>query len=253
MNENSLRSRIRNGERVIGTFFKINSPDLAEIVGKAGFDFIIVDTEHGNFSDGDVANIIRAADGVGLQTVVRVRRPSEEDILHALDSGASGVQIPGVTSIEGATEVAQSARYYPLGTRGLSLTVRSAGYGVWKKDQPYTDYANENTLVVTHVENIGMAQRIDELCSIPQIDVIFVGPADLSQSMGIPGKLNDPELKKVIAHVFERALAAGKAVGIFCGNPDAVRTYQEMGATYILYSSDTTLVYKALSQALGNL
>lgn len=250
-NSRNLRQRILSGEQVVGTFFKINSPDVAEIIGAAGFDFIIIDTEHGNFSDSEVANIVRAADGVGLNSIVRVRTPSEEDILHALDSGASGVQIPGLADIETAKKIAASTKYCPDGTRGLSLTVRSARYGIWKEDKPYVEYANEQSLVAVHVENIHMAERIDELCAIPQIDVIFVGPADLSQSMGIPGKLNDPKLKEVVARVFERARAAGKAVGIFCGTPEAVHTYRQMGATYILYSSDTTILYRALSQALN--
>lgn len=249
----NLRTYIRDNKRIIGTFFKLNSPDLAEILGSAGFDFIIIDAEHGNFSDSEIAGIIRAADGVGLHTIVRVRKPCEEDILHALDSGADGVQIPGAATVEEARRAAEYAKYYPEGTRGLSLTVRSAKYGIWKYEQPYTEYANERSLVVMHVENLHMAQHIDELCAISQIDVIFVGPADLSQSMGIPGKLDDPGLKEVIANIFACARAAGKAVGIFCGNPDAVRLYQEMGATYILYSSDTTLFYRAVSQALNDL
>lgn len=246
----NLRQRILNGERVIGTFFKINSPDVVEIIGAAGFDFIIIDTEHGNFSDSETANIIRAADGAGLSSIVRVRAPSEEDILHALDSGADGVQIPGLADMESAEKIAASTKYHPEGTRGLSLTVRSARYGAWKGDKSYVEEANEKTLVAVHVENIHMAEQIDALCALPQIDVIFVGPADLSQSMGIPGKLNDPRLKEVVRHVFERARAAGKVVGIFCGNPEAVQMYQEMGATYILYSSDTTLLYRSLAQTI---
>lgn len=248
-NNKNFRRRIQNGEQVVGTFFKINNPDVAEIIGHAGFDFIIIDTEHGNFSDSDVANIIRSAKGVGLSSIVRVRTPCEEDILHALDSGADGVQIPGLANMEMAEKVVSSTKYFPQGNRGLSLTVRSANFGVWKEEQPYVEYANEHSMVAVHVENIHMAEHIDELCTLPQIDVIFVGPADLSQSMGIPGKLNDPKLKEIIARVFERTKAAGKAVGIFCGTPEAVRTYREMGASYILYSSDTTLLYRALSQA----
>lgn len=245
----NIRSRIKNGETVVGTFFKINSMDMAEIIGNAGFDFVVVDTEHANFSSCDVANIIRAADGAGLSTIVRVAEPSEVDILHALDSNADGVQIPGIASLEQAETISASTKYCPEGTRGLSLTQRSARYGVWTGKQPYTDYANEHTLVTVHVENKEMAARIEELCEVPQIDVIFVGPADLSQSLGVPGQLSHPELMSLIESVFEKALAKGKAVGIFCGNLDAVKKYREMGATYILYSSDTTLFYLSMAEA----
>ena len=245
----NIRARIKRGETVVGTFFKINSTDMAEIIGNAGFDFIVIDTEHANFSPGDVANIIRAADGVGLSTVVRVGEPSEADILHALDSNADGVQIPGITSLEQAESICASAKYCPEGTRGLSLTQRSARYGVWKDAQPYTAYANERSLVTVHVENKEMAERIEELCDVPQIDVVFVGPADLSQSLGIPGQLSHPDLIALIETVFQKALAKGKAVGIFCGNLDAVKAYAAMGATYILYSSDTTLFYHSMAEA----
>jgi len=245
----SFRARIRAGERVFGTFFKLNCMDAAEIIGNAGFDFIIIDTEHGNFSPVDVANIIRAADSVDMSSVVRVRSAADEEVLHALDSGADGVQIPSVTSIEQAKTVCASAKYYPEGTRGLSMTQRSARFGAWNLGQPYTEYANESSLVVVHVENMEMASRIDELCDIPQIDVIFIGPGDLSQSLGVPGKLDDPQLLEIIDTLIRKTLEKGKVAGIFCGNTAAVQKYLNMGVNYILYSSDTTLFYQAIAQA----
>jgi 4-hydroxy-2-oxoheptanedioate aldolase len=245
----SLRTRILAGERVFGTFFKLNCMDAAEIIGNAGFDFIIIDTEHGNYSPVDVTNIIRAADSVNMSSIVRVRSAADEDVLHALDSGADGVQIPSITSVEQAKTACASAKYFPEGTRGLSTTQRSARFGAWNLEQPYTEYANERSLVVVHVENVEMASRIDELCDIPQIDVIFIGPGDLSQSLGVPGKLDDPRLLELIETLIEKTLKKGKAVGIFCGNTAAVQKYAGMGVNYILYSADTTLFYQSIAQA----
>lgn len=245
----SLRARVLAGERVIGTFFKLNCMDIAEIIGNAGFDFIIIDTEHGNFSAVDVANIIRAAECSDLSSVVRVRSAAEEDVLHALDSGADGVQIPSVTSVEQARISSASAKYFPEGTRGLSLTQRSARFGAWKNKQPYTEYSNENSLVVVHLENAEMATHVEELCAIPQIDVIFIGPGDLSQSLGVPGKLDDPRVCEVIESSIKKILAGGKVAGIFCGNLKDVKKYAEMGVNYILYSADTTLFYRAMLDA----
>lgn len=245
----NLRARIRSGERVFGTFFKLNCMDAAEIIGNAGFDFIIVDTEHGNFSPVDVSNIIRAADSVDMSSVVRVRSASDEDVLHALDSGADGVQIPSITNIELAKTVCASAKYFPEGTRGLSMTQRSAHFGAWNQSQPYTEYANERSLVVVHVENMEMASRIEELCDIPQIDVVFIGPGDLSQSLGVPGKLDDPRVLETIDTLISKILSKGKGAGMFCGNTAAVKKYLAMGVNYILYSSDTTLFYQAISKA----
>jgi len=136
-------------------------------------------------------------------------------VLHALDSGAAGVQIPSITSIEKAKIVCASAKYFPQGTRGLSMTQRSARFGAWDGVQSYTDYANERSLVVVHVENVEMASQIDELCSIPQIDVVFIGPGDLSQSLGVPGKLDDLRLLNLIETLINKILKKGKTAGIF--------------------------------------
>jgi 2,4-dihydroxyhept-2-ene-1,7-dioic acid aldolase len=244
---NSLRKRILNKETVYGTFYKLNCPDVAEMIGNAQFDFIIIDTEHANFSPYDTANIIRASDSAGLSSIVRVRAATDEDVLHALDSGADGVQIPSITSMETAKSVCRSAKYFPEGGRGLSMTQRSAMYGAWNKEQNYYSYANENSLVVVHVENCEMAAQVDELCDIPQIDVVFVGPGDLSQSLGKPGQLNDPEVVALVELVIQKVLAKGKVAGVFCGNMASVEHYRKLGVTYIAYSSDTSIVANAIN------
>lgn len=245
----SLRDRILNGEVVYGTFFKICSPDVVEMLGIAGFDFIIIDTEHGNFSPVDVANMVRVCENAGISAIVRVHMAIAEDVLHALDSGADGVQIPSITNMDVAQQVCTSTKYYPEGNRGLSLTQRAAMYGKWNKDMSYYDYSNSKTLVAVHVENCAMAEKVEELCKIPQIDVIFVGPGDLSQSLGKPGQLNDPEVVALIENIFQKVLSSGKKVGIFCGNPAAVKKYVDMGATYIAYSGDTTMFLNGLIEA----
>lgn len=242
----SLRERILNKEVVIGMFYKFNSQAIVEMVGNAGFDFIIVDTEHSNYSSYDVEGLIRAAECVGMSSVVRVREAIAEDVLHALDSGSDGVQIPSITSIEAAKEVCQSTKYYPQGNRGLSTNQRSAMYSGWNREVPYIEYSNKNSLVVVHVENKNIADRVDELLEIPQLDVIFVGPSDLSQSMGKPGQVNDPDIVAVIEDVFKKTLAKGKAVGIYCGTQADIKKYVDLGATYIAYGSDVTAMVGAL-------
>ncbi len=244
----SLRERILNKEVVVGLFYKFNSQAIVEMVGNTGFDFVIIDTEHSNYSSYDVEGLIRAAECVGMSSIVRIREAISEDVLHALDSGADGVQIPSITSIETAAEVCKSSKYYPEGNRGLSTTQRAAMYTAWNNEVGYIDHSNKNSLVVVHVENIEMAERVEELLEIPQLDVIFVGPSDLSQSMGKPGQMNDPEVVGVIEDIFRKVLAKGKAVGIYCGTPAAVKKYVELGATYIAYGSDVTVMVDALKQ-----
>lgn len=243
---NPIRQRILNKEVLIGTMFKINSPALAELIGNCGFDFIVIDTEHSNFSPVDTENIIRAADVAGMASIVRTRDGSPEEVLHALDSGADGVQVPSLTTIESAKRACESAKYFPEGNRGLSGTQRSARYSAWDQEEGYYSYANKNALVVAHVENLEMANQLDELLAIPQLDTVFVGPGDLSQSLGKPGQLNDPEVVALVEKIFKKVLASGKTVGIFCGGLDNVKKYIEWGATYIAFGTDTTQIATAL-------
>ena len=119
-------------------------------------------------------------------------------------------------------------------------------YTAWNKEESYIEHSNKNSLVVVHVENKEMAERVDELLQIPQIDVIFVGPADLSQSMGKPGQVNDPEVAAVIEGVFKKVLKEDKAVGIYCSTPEAIKKYVGLGATYIAFGSDVTAMVGAL-------
>lgn len=246
----SLKKRINDGEIVFGTFYKTNSPMVIELIGYAGFDFIVVDCEHSNIGYESMENIIRTGEGIGLPTIVRVPCASEEHIFHALDSGAAGVQLPNMTSVDEMKKSIKSTKYYPQGTRGLSRNQRAAKFGFWTEEIPYVEYANNNTIVSVHIENIEMVEHIEEICQIPQIDVVFVGPADLSQSMGIPGHSSDPRVVEAAKKVFETAKKYQKAGGIFVGNAAGMEKYIALGATYIVYGSDTTLFSNALKAAV---
>lgn len=244
----SLKEKLHSGEVVFGSFFKINSPSMAEMIGLAGFDFIIVDGEHSSFTHLDAENIIRTADGVGLTSIIRIPSATEEHLLHALDSGAGGVQIPGLSSVKEVNEALQYTKYYPEGKRGLSFAQRAAKYGFEEKNT-YVKASNADTITVVHIENKAMADQTEELCQIPQVDVLFVGPADLSQSLGKPGAMNDPEVVAVIENVFSIAARYNKAVGIYVGGPSDLGKYVKLGATYIAWQSDVAIFAGALKES----
>ena len=230
-------------------FYKLNSAIAVEIMGWSGLDFIVVDCEHSAMGYESVENVVRTGENVGLSTVVRVPSAKEEHIFHALDCGASGVQIPNLTAVEQFRESVRSAKYYPEGCRGLSRQTRNARYGLWNdKVQPYVQAANEKSLVVVHIENKEMADAAEEICQIPQIDVVFVGPADMSQSLGIPGKSTDPRVVEVAAKVLKTAEKYGKAGGINVTSKADMERYLDLGARYILYSSDTGLLVKGMKE-----
>lgn len=246
----SLKERLKDHETVFGMFYKLNNPIVTEMIGWAGMDFIVIDCEHGSIGCESVENIVRCADGVGLSAVVRVASASEEHILHALDAGAEGVQIPDMKTVEQFRKSVAACKYYPLGTRGLSRGTRSSKYGFWNESKkPYVEAANEQSLVVVHIENKEMAEKIDEICQIPDIDVVFVGPADMSQSLGIPGKSGDPRVVEIACKVIETAEKYGKAGGINVTNAQDMEMYLSHGARYIMYGSDTGIFAKGLKAA----
>lgn len=248
----SLKTHLKQ-QAAIGIFCRFHDMAVTEMVARAGFDFLVLDREHANFSGLDVENIIRVAEGLGIGTVVRLANPTKEDVLHALDSGADGVQIPNLSDVETARMLCESAKYYPLGTRGASTTQRASHYGCWDAANDYFEHANDNTLVVVHVENKELAADIEALCAIPQLDVVFVGPADLSQSLGKPGQMDDPAVTALIADIFQKTLAAGKAVGIYAGSAAQAKKYLDMGADYLAYMTDTVCLATTLRQRMGEL
>lgn len=243
-----LKQKLHDGQVVFGTFFKLNCASLVEMIGYAGFDFIIVDNEHSNFSYAEMENLIRAADGVNLHTIIRTPNAADEHIAHALDSGASGIQIPGLLTAEQAKAAMPSTKYYPLGRRGMNFAQRAANFGYMDKDA-YFKSANEDTLVVVHVENKEMVEQIEELCQVPEIDVLFAGPGDLSQSVGKPGQVNAPEVIALVEKIFSTAAKYQKAVGIWVGNAADAERYIKMGAQYIGYQNDVSLINSALKES----
>lgn len=242
-----LKERLKNHETVFGMFYKTNCPIVTEMIGWAGMDFIVADCEHSPLGYESVENIIRTAEGVGLSTIIRVPSASEEHIFHALDCGAEGVQIPNMKEVSEFKESTASCKYHPLGTRGLSRGTRNCKFGFWNEaEKPYVEAANEKSLVVVHVENKEMADSIEEICQIPEIDVVFVGPADMSQSIGIPGKSKDPRVVEIATNVIKTAEKYGKAGGIFVTSEEDMKKYMDAGARYIIYSSDAALFAKGL-------
>jgi 4-hydroxy-2-oxoheptanedioate aldolase len=237
----SIKRRLKRGEVVIGTFLKFNSAAIAEMLGYAGFDFVIIDGEHSPFTYPEMEQMIRAANGAGADAVIRIPSYAGEHVLHAADIGAQGVQIPSVGTIEQAEDAVRELRYYPNGSRGFALTQRAAKYTFMSKDE-YFNASEEDVLSVVHVENLEMAAKVEELCKIPQIDVLFIGPGDLSQATGHPGELNHPEVVALVERITAEALKNGKMVGVFCGSKADIEKYTKLGIQYIAFGSDLAMI-----------
>ncbi len=238
-----LKEKLRSRQTQIGTFVKLADPTALEVLGLAGMDFAIIDTEHAPCDQMLLLDMIRAADSVGLPTIVRVPEGVEPHILKALDVGASGVQIPGLSTVEEIREAVSFTKYAPRGVRGLSFAQRSAGYGTKEKFQ-YMQDSNDGLINVVHIENKDAAARVEELCALEDIDVLFIGPMDISQSLGHPGDPGHEDVQKVVHKVIDVCNSKGKSFGIFVGTPEAAQKYMELGASYIALASDLAFMRK---------
>lgn len=243
MRENQLKNKLRRGESAIGTFVKLTDAAVPELLALAGFDFFVLDTEHVAVDREQLTNIVRAADAAGITPVVRVRENNQVEILQNLDLGYAGVQVPNVDTEEEARNLVSYVKYTPRGVRGLSPSVRACDYGTCGV-QEYIDAANANTMVISHCETKTCVEHLDEILKVEGLDVIFIGPMDLSQSYGVPGKPGDPEVQAAIESVTAKTLAAGKAVGTVAGTPEAARGLIEKGVQYILLASDQGMIVK---------
>ncbi len=233
----SLKERLRNKEIIFGTFVKLKSPNIVEMLGYAGLDFIILDMEHSNINFTEAESLIRAADLVNMSTIVRVPFAQEDNVLHALDLGAQGVQIPGLQTANEVEEIIKCGKYYPVGNRGLSYAQRAAKYGFVDKDA-YLKEQNEQSLFVIHIENKEMVEEIENICSNPLVDVIFIGPMDLSQSYGMPGNIDSEIVQMAMKKIIETAKIHNKSIGIFVTNQNDLEKYIVWGIQYIVWSSD---------------
>lgn len=239
--KNKLKKIFKEGGVAVGTFVKINDPASIEALGYCGFDFVIVDNEHVSMSKQALVDIIRAAELMDLVSIVRVRENNAIDILQSLDAGAMGVQIPQVNTEENAKYAVASTKYEPRGNRGFAPSHRAAGYGTMDIYE-YIQLSNDNTLVVCHCETKECMDNLDEILKNDDIDVIFIGPMDLSQSLGIIGQGNNPILIEAIDTIIEKVIKAGKVVGIVAPNATKAKEYIEKGVQYISINSDLGMI-----------
>jgi len=241
---NKVKTALNEGKTVFGSFVQISSPAVVEILAHAGFDFVIIDTEHASISIEAAENLVRAAQLHDICPIIRVTDNDPSKILRALDTGAQGVHIPHVSSRSDAEAIVKAAKYVPEGERGTCPYVRAADYSAFNQNQ-YFSFANENTLVIALIEGIDGVNNIDEILSVPGIDIIFVGPYDLSQSLGLIGQIDHPRVMEEISKVIWKARSKNRVVGTFVDTLERAYKWQDLGAQFIAYSLDVGLLLNA--------
>ncbi|MEW5860172.1 MAG: aldolase/citrate lyase family protein [Cyanobacteriota bacterium] len=243
MRENQLKRKLKRGEVVLGPFINCAYPAFIEICGHAGFDFAVIDMEHGALNTLVAEDLCRAADCVGLAPIIRIRKNDAPQIQRALDIGSAGVQVPQIETQSDAADVVRGAKYSPLGSRGLSFYTRAGVYAA--AGTQITNQLNEESLIVIHVEGIRGVENIEEIVSVPHIDVIFLGPYDLSQSLGIPGQVQDSRVIELMQKCVTTIRNAGKAVGTFTDNPETAKQWIDAGVQYITLGVDVGIFLRA--------
>ncbi|MBU3666449.1 MAG: aldolase [Chthoniobacterales bacterium] len=245
MANTTFKEKLAGGAPILGTFLQIPAAELTEIFGFQHFDFGIVDAEHGTLGVNTSIELLRACAASGLASVYRVPGVDAHKIGHVLDLGASAVMVPNIQRQEAAERAVRAAKYYPAGNRGVCPFTRAAAYNGIDQDPDYYNRSNRETAVILQIEGIEGVQNLDQILAVPGIDGIFIGPFDLSQSLGIPGEVNHARVLEAIEDIVRRAGGKNIAVGIFAVSVEQVERYVKTGVRFIAYGTDTLIVQRA--------
>ena len=239
----SFKEYLNDRETVYGVFAKTNDPFFIKIMGQAGFDYVILDNEHGPNSPRDTYPLIAASFAAGMYPVVRVGKLNDIEIQRILDLGVAGIQIPQIQNKEDAENVRKYTKFFPKGKRGLCRFVMAADGGMMDKDD-YFKEQNEVTVII-HIEGIEGINHFDDIVSVEDIDVIFIGPYDLSQSLGIPGQVDNLKLLDEVGKLVAKCKSFNKHIGIFADNVETAKRYKDLGVKYISVSVDVGIFAEA--------
>lgn len=244
MRPNATKARLAAGETVYGCFIRYPDPGLAELVALQGFDFLVLDGEHGTMEPRECENMVRGAEVRDVTPLVRVPANDGPVILRFLDTGAQGVQIPLARSAEDAETAVRSVKYWPRGTRGLT-GVRAAAYGQEEPLDEYVARANDETLVVVQIETREALERVREIAAVDGVDVVFVGPTDLSHALGVPGQTSHPVVEEAYRTVIRAVADSPATLGVLVADAAGAHDWRERGARYIAVTIDSLLVRSA--------
>jgi 4-hydroxy-2-oxoheptanedioate aldolase len=243
------------GERrfSLGPFIKCPHAEMIESCALAGFDFAVVDMEHTPLGPRDLYPLVVAAERRRLDLVVRIPVLAEQYFKWCLDLGVPYIQVPHVNSMEDAERAVAYSYFDPIGERGLCRFTRAAGFSTTDRNSYMRD-ANKRTRLILQAEGFAALERIHEIVSVPGIDTLFIGPYDLSQSLGHPGEIDHPDVVAAIHTIIAACQKADVAIGTFVDRPEKIEAWVEAGVSLIEYGSDLSLFFdgaRAVTKGLG--
>ena len=248
----TLRERVLDGEITFGSWLSTGSPVVAEIAGQAGFDWLVIDTEHGMGLEAGILPQLHAIGNTAATGLVRIERSERLRVSRALDLGAGGLVVPRVDSAADVEQALAWMRFPPEGQRGIALGVRGQGFG--RVGHGDISTLNDVALGVFQIENASAVADAEAIAALPGADVLFVGPADLSHALGVPGRFDEPIYLAAIDEVIAACRANGKGAGILLYDSAAIAPHLERGFTFIGLGSDGGFVMngaKAMLAATG--
>ena len=240
MRTNKTKAKLKSGETVFGCFVRYPDPSLTELMGYQGWDFLVFDGEHGTLEARDCENMVRAAELRDSTPIVRVTTNLPPIILRFMDTGAQGLHVPWVNTADDAEAVVRAVKYHPRGRRGLA-GVRAADYAQTIPLGEYIEQANSETLIVIHIESAEAVEQLPDIVQVDGVDVIFIGPVDLSHSFGVPGQPQHPQVQKAMDRIAETVSQSSSALGIMVTNPETSRQWRDRGARYITIGLESLL------------
>lgn len=253
--KNKLKEKLRSGQQVAGTFFEIGGSSAVECLGLAGLDFLVIDGEHGPFDVESAMELIRTAEHGGLTPLVRTKNHERSSILKMLDVGAKGLIIPNIHTVEEVKEIVAHGKYAPVGNRGFFYG-RAAGYGhadFVGDVSEYFEICNRETMLIPQCETVGCLENIETIAAMEGVDGIFVGPYDLSISMGIPAQFDHPDFIKALRRIVEACSTAGKPSMIFAGTVEGAKVQFAAGFDAVAIGTDVSVYIQAYKNMMTEL
>ena len=241
-----LRDRLRAGEATLGTFLNLGSPLAAEACALAGFDWLLVDLEHGAGGEDALVGQLLAAAAHDVPVIVRVETAERIRAGRVLDSGAAGVMFPRLDTRAEVIEALAHLRFPPEGDRGVATYNRACGFGL---RTGVLDTANDEVIAVVQIESVAALDDVEAIAQAPGVDVLFVGPRDLTHALGVPGQIDAREYRAALSSVVAAARSAGVAAGVLASDRRSAEGYVDDGFGFVAVGSDSSFIATAASAA----
>lgn len=249
LEQTGLRAQLLGNQPMLSTFLMLPRVEVVELLAAAGFEALLLDLEHGPITVSDMPPLVAAARSSSVYLVARMGDADPSHIAQVLDTGVDGILVPHVSSAAEAQAIVSASRYPPQGDRSLNPYVRATRYGIGR--QSGTAAANDRTAVIVMIESRDALTNVDEICLVPGLDGVFVGPMDLSAALGFDGQPEHPHVIDAIQHVFQRAHVNSMAAGIYAPSAEAAARWKDRGACLVTFSADIALASRAFSAAVA--